>query len=71
MRADFVGFVLPIFCQVKNEVGFQKDMLSLLGAMDGVVSASAGEIRRHGGDVPEFESAGFPAMLEAESTTER
>ena len=26
--------------QVKREVGFQKDMLSLLGAMDGVVCAA-------------------------------
>lgn len=34
----------PKYEQVKREVGFQKDMLSLLGAMDGVVCA-AGEGR--------------------------
>lgn len=28
------------FVQVKREVGFQKDMLSMLGAMDGVVCAA-------------------------------
>lgn len=40
--------------QVKLEVGFQKDMLSLLGAMDGVVCA-AGDTRGAGAGDPEGE----------------
>ncbi|CAM9791641.1 unnamed protein product [Laminaria digitata] len=35
-----IGLLAKLCNQVKREVGFQKDMLSLLGAMDGVVCAA-------------------------------
>ncbi|CAM9242267.1 unnamed protein product [Pylaiella littoralis] len=35
-----IGLLTKLQAQVKREVGFQKDMLSMLGAMDGVVCAA-------------------------------
>lgn len=51
--------------QVKIEVGFQRDMLSLLGAMDGVVCAAAGSPSDGGGGSGIEAEGGVSMMVEA------